>query len=208
MMQGSPGRILMFVENYFPSDPRVKNESDILRDAGYSITVVCLKGKNETARSKVVDGIQVYSIPKVTLFTKTHKGNPTGMQRFWLRIVAFTGYMWEYAYFTGACFTISLYVAMKQGFDVIHAHNPPDTLFLVAAFYKPFGIKFVFDHHDLCPELYQSRYKADKGFLTNMLGLFEKGSLKLADITIATNESYRRIQIERGKVNPENVFVV
>jgi len=207
-MQGSLGRILMFVENYFPSDPRVKNESDILRDAGYSITVVCLRGKNETARSKVVDGIQVYTIPKVSLFTKTSKDNPAGMQRLWLKIVALMGYMWEYSYFTGACFAMSLYVAMKHGFDVIHAHNPPDTLFLVAAFYKPFGKKFVFDHHDLCPELYQSRYKAEKGILTNMLALFEKGSLKLADITIATNESYRRIQIERGKVKPENVFVV
>jgi glycosyltransferase involved in cell wall biosynthesis len=207
-MQGSSGRILMFVENHFPMDVRVKNESDILRDAGYSITVVCLRGKNETARSKVVDGIQVYSIPKVNLFTKTRKDNPTGLQRLWLKTVALIGYMWEYLYFTGACFAMSLYVARKHGFDVIHAHNPPDTLFLVAAFYKPFGKKFVFDHHDLCPELYQSRYKAEKGFLTNMLGLLEKGSLKLADITIATNESYRRIQIERGKVKPENVFVV
>lgn len=208
MMKDSFGRVLMFVENNFPEDPRVKNEADTLRDAGYSVTVVALRGKNETAGSKVVDNIQVYSIPKVTLFTKTRKDNPVGLQRLWLKIVALMGYMWEYFYFTIACFAMSLYVMMKHGFDVIHAHNPPDTLFLVAAFYKPFGKKFVFDHHDLCPELYQSRYKAEKGFLTTMLGLFEKGSLKLADITIATNESYRRIQIERGKVKPENVFIV
>jgi glycosyltransferase involved in cell wall biosynthesis len=97
---------------------------------------------------------------------------------------------------------------VKHGFDVIHAHNPPDTLFLVAALYKPFGKKFVFDHHDLCPELYRSRYKAESGFLTTMLEIFEKGSLKLADMTIATNESYRAIQIERGKVDPKRVFVV
>jgi glycosyltransferase involved in cell wall biosynthesis len=207
-MKDSFGRVLMFVENNFPEDPRVKNEADTLRDAGYSVTVVALRGKNEKAGSKVVDNIQVYSIPKVTLFTKTRKDNPVGLQRLWLKIVALMGYMWEYFYFTIACFAMSLYVMMKHGFDVIHAHNPPDTLFLVAAFYKPFGKKFVFDHHDLCPELYQSRYKAEKGFLTTMLGLFEKASLKLADITIATNESYRRIQIERGKVKPENVFVV
>lgn len=198
----------MFVENHFPSDSRVKNESDILRDAGYSVTVVCLRGKNESARSKVVDGIQVYSIPKINFFSKTQKDNPVGLRRLWWRMVALIGYMWEYAYFTGACLVVSLFVSMRHGFDVIHAHNPPDTLFLVAAIYKPFGKKFVFDHHDLCPELYQSRYKADKGLLTNMLALFEKGSLKLADITIATNESYRRIQIERGKVKPESVFVV
>ena len=198
----------MFVENNFPGDSRVKNEADTLTAAGYSVTVIALRGKNETDTSKVVDNIQAYSIPKVNLFTKTRKDNPKGFQRLWLRVVALMGYMWEYFYFTSACFVMSLYVAKKHGFDVIHAHNPPDTLFLVAAFYKPFGKKFVFDHHDLCPELYQSRYKADKGFLTSMLGLFEKGSLKLADITIATNESYRKIQIERGKVKPENVFVV
>ena len=207
-MVGSLGRILMFVENHFPGDVRVKNEADILTAAGYSVTVVGLRGKNETTVSKIVDNIQVYTIPRVNIFTKTRKDNPVGLHRLWLRIVALMGYMWEYLYFTSACLVMSFYVAMKHGFDVIHAHNPPDTLFLVAALYKPFGKKFVFDHHDLCPELYQSRYKADKGFLTSMLGLFEEGSLKLADITIATNESYREIQIERGKVKPENVFVV
>ena len=207
-MKGARGRVLMFVENHFPADPRVKNEADMLTSAGYFVTVVGLRGKKDKVASRILDGIQVYLIPKVTLFIKTRKENPTGIQRFWLKVVALLGYMWEYVYFTGACFVMSLYVAMKHGFDVIHAHNPPDTLFLVAALYKPFGKKFVFDHHDLCPELYRSRYKAEEGFLTAMLRLFEKGSLKLADVTIATNESYRAIQIERGKVKPENVFVV
>src|SRR5215831_6501046 len=207
-MRGSVARILMFVENDFLADPRVMNESDVLRDAGYSITVVGLKRKTETPTSMVVNNIQVYSIPKVNLFRKTRKDAPTGLKNVWLRVVSLTGYMWEYIYFTGACLMMSLYVAMKHGFDVIHVHNPPDTLFLVAAFHKPFGKKFVFDHHDLCPELYQSRYKAEKGFVTSMLGLFEKASLRLADITIATNESYRAIQIERGKVKPEKVFIV
>ncbi|MDH5669680.1 MAG: glycosyltransferase family 4 protein [Nitrospira sp.] len=207
-MSGSRGRVLMLVENHFPGDVRVKNEADMLTSAGYAVTVIGLQGKKDTVANRVVDGIQVYLIPRVTLFTKTRKDKPTGLQRIWLRIVALMGYMWEYLYFTGACLAMSLYVAMKHGFDVIHAHNPPDTLFLVAAVYKPFGKKFVFDHHDLCPELYRSRYAADNGILTSLLGLFEKGSLGLADVTIATNESYRRIQIERGNVKPENVFVV
>jgi glycosyltransferase involved in cell wall biosynthesis len=208
MTSRSLGRVLMFVENNFPADPRVKNEADMLTAAGYSVTVVGLREEDETGMSKVVDNIQVYSVPRTSLFTKTRKDNPVGLQRLWLRLIALMGYMWEYAYFTSACFVMSLYVAMKHGFDVIHAHNPPDTLFLVAAAYKPFGKKFVFDHHDLCPELYRSRYKADSGFLTAILGLLERGSLKLADVTIATNESYRAIQIARGKVKPENVFVV
>jgi glycosyltransferase involved in cell wall biosynthesis len=207
-MSDSLGRVLMFVENDFPGDPRVKNEADTLTAAGYSVTVVGLREKDQTETYTVVDNIQVYSVPRVSLFTKTRKDNPVGLERLWLRVIALMGYMWEYFYFTSACFVMSLYVALKQGFDVIHAHNPPDTLFLVAAFYKPFGKKFVFDHHDLCPELYRSRYKAENGFLTAMLGLFEKGSLKLADVAIATNESYRAIQIARGKVNPENIYVV
>ncbi|MEQ1847044.1 MAG: glycosyltransferase family 4 protein [Nitrospira sp.] len=207
-MTNTLGRVLMFVENRFPGDVRVKNEADTLTAAGYAVMVVALGEPHETTRSKVVDRIQVYLVPRVTLFTKTRKDDPTGLERLWLRGIALIGYAWEYIYFTSACFVMSIYIAIKHGFDVIHAHNPPDTLFLVAAAYKLFGKKFVFDHHDLCPELYQSRYQAEKGVLATILGLLEKASLKLADITIATNESYRSIQIRRGGVKPENVFVV
>ena len=206
-MKGSAGRILMFVENDFPQDPRVKNESDLLREAGYSITVIALRKKDEKL-SEVVDEVQIYRIPQLNLFKKTQKENPTGLQRLWLMVKAFLGYTGEYIYFTGACYVLSLYVAAKHGFDVIHAHNPPDTLFLVAALYKPFGKKFVFDHHDLCPELYQSRYRAPKGFVTQALQFLEKCTLRMADIVIATNESYRQIQIERGNVKPQNIYIV
>jgi hypothetical protein len=105
---------------------------------------------------------------------------------------------------------MSLYVACKHGFDVIHAHNPPDTLFLVAALYKPFGKKFIFDHHDLSPELYQSRYGANNNLITQVLRLMEKCSLELANVTIATNESYetdpdsaRRRETGEGFRSPE-----
>ena len=90
----------------------------------------------------------------------------------------------------------------------MHAHNPPDTLFLVALPFKLLGKKFVFDQHDLCPELYRSRYSATEGFYTRFLRVFEWCSLKLADITIATNESYKQIQIKRANKNPYDVFVV
>jgi glycosyltransferase involved in cell wall biosynthesis len=130
------------------------------------------------------------------------------MNRLWVKLKALCGYITEYLYFTIACFIMSLYVLIKHGFDIIHVHNPPDTLFLVAALYKPFGKKFIFDHHDLSSELYQSRYEAKQGFITRVLLLLEKCSLKLADISIATNESYKRIQIERGKAKPQNVYVV
>src|SRR5690349_12515153 len=113
MMKQSSRRVLMFVENNFPGDPRVKNEADLLTAAGYNVTVVALRGKKDPAFSETVDNIRVYRIPKVTLFTKTRKENPTGVQRLWLSLVALLGYAWEYLYFTAACFVMSLYVAMK-----------------------------------------------------------------------------------------------
>ena len=99
---------------------------------------------------------------------------------------------------------MSIYVAFKQGFDVIHAHNPPDTLWLVALPWKILGKKYVFDHHDLCPELYRSRYSAKHDLVATALQWLEWGNLKLADILIATNESYRQIQMLRGGRSPED----
>ena len=93
-------------------------------------------------------------------------------------------------------------------FDVMHAHNPPDTFFLVALPFKLLGKEFVFNQHDRCPEPYRSRYRAAEGFASRLLRILEWCSLKLADVTIATNESYKRIQIERGNKNPRDVFIV
>src|SRR5207248_231603 len=123
-----------------------------------------------------------------------------------LRVVV--GYLSEYLYFTIGCLVLSIYVALTEGFDVVHAHNPPDTLFVVGAFHKLFGKKFVFDHHDLCPELYRSRYKTGGGAIVRVLQLFETLSVKLADVVIATNESYRAIDIERNRIDPAKVFIV
>jgi len=114
----------------------------------------------------------------------------------------------EYAYFTSCCLGLSLYVAMTRGVDVIHAHNPPDTLVMVAAVHKLLGKKSVFDHHDLSPELYMSRYKTTEGWVTRALLLFEKMSVKLADVVIATNESYREIDIARHHIRADKVYIV
>jgi glycosyltransferase involved in cell wall biosynthesis len=197
----------MFLENEFPDDPRPKNEADVLKEAGYSITIVALRRKGQ-ARSEIVDGVKVYRIPRLELFTKLPIDNPTMAQRLLIRLKSVLGYVAEYTYFTCACFLLSLYIAVTRGFDVIHAHNPPDTLFLVAAPYKLFGKKYVFDHHDLCPELYQSRYRAMNGLVSRALLWIEWANLKLADVTIATNESYKQIHVQRGKRNPDTVFVV
>lgn len=197
----------MFVENAFPNDVRVKNEADALKAGGYQVTVVALRKKGQ-APSAEVDGIRVYRIPRLELFHKTPCENPSWFQKLALKVKSLLGYVSEYVYFTAACFVMSLYVAVKHGFDVIHAHNPPDTLFLVALPYRLLGKKFVFDHHDLCPELYRSRYGTSEDLVSRVLQSVEWCNLKLANVTIATNESYKQIHISRGGRKPETVFVV
>ena len=96
---------------------------------------------------------------------------------------------------------------LTRGFDVIHACNPPDLIFLVGGFFKLFGKKFVFDHHDINPELYEAKFGRRDFFYRLMLAL-ERWTFRTADVSIATNESYRRIAIERGGMPPERVFVV
>lgn len=203
----SCGRTLMLVENYYPQDTRVRNEASLLAANGYQVSVICLRKPNQTP-TEVIGGVRVFRVPRLELFEKTPVPNPGWLDRVQLKLKCFLGYLVEYFYFTSACFVVSAYVCVKYGFDAIHAHNPPDTLFLVALPFKLLGKKFVFDHHDLCPELYLSRYGARKGFSTRLLGFFEWCSLKLANVTIATNESYKEVQIKRGGRKPDTIYVV
>ena len=203
----SSNRILMLVENYFPQDTRVANEAGLLTDAGYKVAVIALRKRGQ-AGCETLNGIEVYRLPTLELFKKTSPANGNRMNLLFVKLKSFLGYFVEYSYFTAACFIVSTYIFVRRGFDVLHAHNPPDTLFLVALPFKLLGKKFVFDQHDLCPELYRSRYSAPEGFYTRFLRMLEWCSLKLADITIATNESYKQIHIERANKNPRDIFVV
>ena len=206
-MKASAGKVLMLVENNFPQDTRVRNEANLLTSAGHQVTVVALRKKGQPS-SEVVKGVQVYRLPRLELFTKTAPEALGWVGRTLLKLKSGIGYLAEYAYFTSACFLMSVRVLFRHGFDVLHAHNPPDTLFLVALPFKLLGKKFVFDHHDLCPELYRSRYGARQDVFASMLRVTEWCSLKLADVTIATNESYKRIQVERAGRDPKRIFIV
>jgi glycosyltransferase involved in cell wall biosynthesis len=198
----------MLVENNFPQDTRVRNEAFTLAEDGFAVTVIALRAPGQK-QHEIVRGVSVYRIPRLTLFKKL----PRTPSASWLqarlnKLRTVVGYVSEYAYFTSACLFVSLYVAVTDGVDVVHAHNPPDTLFIVGAVHKLLGKKFVFDHHDLSPELYRSRYKTGGGLVARVLQLFETLSVKLADVLIATNESYRAIDIERSHIDPDKVFVV
>src|SRR4030095_7532594 len=206
-MMRSAAKILMLVENYFPQDTRVTNEATLLAEAGYQVSVVALRTEGQ-ARHEVLNGVEVYRLPTLELFKKTPFANVTRLNLLFVKLKSFLGYILEYFYFSTACLVVSTYIFVKRGFHVMHAHNPPDTLFLVALPFKLLGKKFVFDQHDLCPELYRSRYGAAEGFASRLLKILEWCSLKLADVTIATNDSYKRIQIERANKNPHEVYIV
>jgi glycosyltransferase involved in cell wall biosynthesis len=98
-------------------------------------------------------------------------------------------------------------VLFTRGFDAVHACNPPDTIFLLGLLFKLFGKRFLFDHHDINPELYLAKFGRQDFFYRMMLRL-ERWTFRVADVSIATNESYRRIALERGGMAPDRVFVV
>src|SRR6185295_18276532 len=109
------------------------------------------------------------------------------------------GYVFEFGYATVAMLLLSLWVALRHGVDIVHAANPPDTLFVIGALFRLFGRQFVFDHHDLAPETYLSRFKAPRPDLVwRVLRVLERCSYAVADVVIATNESYRAAALARG----------
>jgi glycosyltransferase involved in cell wall biosynthesis len=108
-----------------------------------------------------------------------------------------------------ASFVLSILVFLQEGFDAVHAHNPPDTFVFIAMFYKLFGKRFVFDHHDLSPEMYQARFPGGGTHLVySALVLLEQLTCRSADHIIATNESYKRLEMERGAVPESRITIV
>jgi glycosyltransferase involved in cell wall biosynthesis len=189
-MTGLGRRVLIIVENLpCPFDRRVWQEARTLAAAGYLVSIICPKGKGYEKGFEEIDGIAIYR--HVQPFEASGP----------------LGYLAEYSWALLAEFALSLRVLMERGFDAIHACNPPDTLFLVGGFYKLFGKKFLFDHHDINPELYEAKFQRRDLFYRLMVWL-ERATFKTADVCVATNESYRRIAIERGSRSPSKVFVV
>ncbi|NOT33781.1 MAG: glycosyltransferase family 4 protein [Candidatus Eisenbacteria bacterium] len=190
---GSPGRVLHLSENLtLPFDRRVWMELNALKDAGYSVAAICPAGERWAAGHEVLDGIEIWRYPP-----------PPPTQ-------GFVSYVWEFLYCWLQTLWLTLRVQSRGGFDVIHAANPPDTFWAIALLFKPFGVRYVFDHHDLCPELYVARFGAERAgsWPHRVLGWLESAQYRTADLVIATNTSYRRIALGRGRMAPERVFVV
>ncbi|NBH05177.1 glycosyltransferase family 4 protein [Amycolatopsis sp. SID8362] len=188
-MPALPGKALILVENLsVPFDRRVWQESTTLRDAGWEVHVICPQGtKRDTEPEAVVDGVHIHRYP-----LKAATGGPAG-------------YLQEY----GSALWHTLRLARKVGpVDVVHACNPPDLLYVVAKVLKRQGAKFVFDQHDLCPELYLSRFDRGQDLLYRGVCALERATYRAADVVISTNESYKQVARIRGGKRPEDVFVV
>jgi glycosyltransferase involved in cell wall biosynthesis len=183
-------KVVIIVENLpVPFDRRVWLEARTLRKAGAEVSVICPKGKGFEAQEEELDGIRIYR----------HDLPPEGRGAL--------GYLREYsaALFYEARLAWKIY--WTRGIDVIHACNPPDLIFLVALPLKLLGCRMVFDHHDINPELYEAKF-GRRGFFWRLMVLFERLTFMTADVSIATNESYRAIALERNSMPPERVFVV
>jgi glycosyltransferase involved in cell wall biosynthesis len=183
-------RILMIVENLpVPFDRRVWLEAQSLHAAGAEVTVICPRGRGYEAPYEIRQGITIHRHP----LPISGSGS--------------SGYFWEYAIAMFWQFVLTTRIFFRQGIDVIHACNPPDLICVVAAPFRLFGVKFLFDHHDLVPELYEAKFNK-RGLLWYCLGWFERATFALASVSLATNESYYRIATTRGGMAPEDVFVV
>jgi glycosyltransferase involved in cell wall biosynthesis len=184
--------ILILVENLsVPFDRRVWQESRALAEAGYAVTVICPRGeKRDTEPEVVIDGVRILRYP-LTAAT----GGPAG-------------YVREYG--LALWHTLRLALKVRRGGPVhaVHACNPPDLLLLAALPLRATGAKLVFDHHDLVPELFHSRFPGGKKWLHWGVRMAERLTFALADGVISTNESYRRVALTRGHKRPDAVQVV
>ena len=183
-------RVLIIVENLpCPFDRRVMQEARTLTAAGYEVSIICPKAPGFEKSFETIDGIHIHR----HVLPREADGA--------------LGYALEYGVALFMEFWLSLKVFFGRGFDILHACNPPDTIFLIGRFYKLFGRKFVFDHHDINPELYEAKF-GKRGFGQKLLLWLERMTFRTADLVISTNESYRHIALTRGGVKSGDVFVV
>jgi glycosyltransferase involved in cell wall biosynthesis len=183
--------VVLLSENLpFARDRRIKREALALREAGYKVSVVCPKDSERATSSETsVEGVSVYSY-----------GQPcqgTGILNYFL----------EYSWAIFCSFWIVAWIWSADDVDILHAANPPDLFFLVAIPFILMRKKFIFDQHDLCPELFRAKFHSWE-FSSKCLTWLERWSYRLSDLVIVTNESAREIAVTRGRVSPDKIRVV
>jgi glycosyltransferase involved in cell wall biosynthesis len=184
--------VLVILQNEtVPADRRVWNEVCTLRAGGSDVAVICPQGAEEDTQAfETIDGVAIHRYPQ-----QAGSGNLLGHLREY--VVAF----WRIR-------RLAKRLAAGRSFDVVLAGNPPDFLLMSVHFLKRDGACLIFDHHDLWPELYLARSQGKKDPLYWLIVATERINFRLADIVLATNETYKRIAVARGGKRPEDVFVV
>lgn len=183
--------VLFIVENNtVPPDVRVWREARTVKQAGYPVTIISPQNSHFSKSYEVIDEIEIYRHPVVK-----NKGGKIN------QLVEYANALfWEVL--------LSLRVFFKKRFQIIHAANPPDHVFLIALLFKLFGVKFIFDHHDLAPELYISKFNGKKKMIYRLLSLMEKLSCLTANAVVSTNQSYKKHVITKHGIKPEKIFIV
>lgn len=184
-------RVLIVVENLpVPLDRRVWLEATTLTQAGYAVSVICPTGRGWDKHHEIIDDIEIFRYPAPP---EAHAGA--------------AAYAREYLWSLWHWFRLAGKVRKARGFDIIHGCNPPDLIFLLAWWHRWRGVRYLFDHHDVCPELFEAKF-GRKGLLYRIMLIWERMTFATASVSIATNESFRDIAIARGRMAPEDVFVV
>jgi len=183
--------ILFIVENNtFPADKRVQPESIVAQEHGFRVSAISPASDWYKNKHEVIDGVEIYRYRR--LF------NNEGKNRYIFEYI--NSLLWE--------FLLSIKIFVKNPFQIIHSANPPDHIFLIAFIYKVFGVKYIFDHHDLAPELYLTKYGAKKDLFYKVQYLFEKLSCKFASAILSTNETYKNLVVQRHGIKAAKVFVI
>ena len=160
MTPRKPRRVLLIVQNCsVPFDQRVWLEAVTLRNAGYEVTVICPREKSQ-AKRETLHGIRICR----------HPSPPDASGPF--------GYALEYGVALFWEFLLTSRLFLTKGFDVLHASNPPDTIFIIGGLFKHiFSKKFIFDQHDICPELYEAKF-GRRDTLFRLISILERLSFR------------------------------
>ena len=191
---GRGPHVLIVVQNLpVPLDRRVWLECQALTAAGYEVSVICPKGPGDP-KYQVIDGVHLYK------YAPPRQAD------------GFVGYAWEFLYCWLRTAAKTVAVRRRGRFQVLQACNPPDIYWSLALLWRLAGVRFVFDHHDLNPEVYRSRFGEPTGIAgkaqLKALYWLERRTFRTAARVISTNQSYQRIAWERGGVPKEHTTVV
>lgn len=183
-------KVLIIVQNQsVPPDPRVLQEARSLRANGYEVTVLSPRRKEWSRGYEIVDGIRIYRHPTPREASSA------------------SGYLWEYGWSLFWEFLYAGWIYLRHGFHIIEGCNPPDDIAFVALPFKLLGVKYIFDHHDTCPELYTAKGGA-KGALYKILLWLEKVTYRFSNVVMVTNGSYKDLAMQRGGRSADDIFIV